>query len=85
MEPPTQSRIDALNTATPNLADEPTVANGPPSELRIDALNTATPNLAGEPTLANGNPQMHHGIYIMGCIWQPYWIPQEKVGILCYI
>ena len=56
MEPPTQSRIDALNTATPNLADEPTVANGPPSELRIDALNTATPNLAGEPTLADGNP-----------------------------
>ena len=26
-------------------------------------------------------PQMHHGIYIMGCIWQPYCILQEKVGI----
>ena len=25
--------------------------------------------------------QMHHGIYIMGCIWQPCWILQEKVGI----
>ena len=24
-------------------------------------------------------PQMHHGIYIMGCIWQPFWILQEKV------
>ena len=84
MEPPTQSRIDALNTASPNLADEPTVANGPPSELRIDALNTATPNLAGEPTLADGNPQMHHGIYIKGCIWQPFWILQEKVGISFY-
>ena len=29
-------------------------------------------------------PQMHHGIYIMGCIWQPFWILQEKVGISFY-
>ena len=29
-------------------------------------------------------PQMHHGIYIMGCIWQPFWILQEKVGISSY-
>ena len=29
-------------------------------------------------------PQMHHGIYIMGCIWQPLWILQEKVGISFY-
>ena len=81
--PPTESRIDALNTATPKLADEPTLANGPPSGLRIDALNTATPNLADEPSLADG-PPMHHGIYIMGCIWQPFWILQEKVGISFY-
>ena len=27
---------------------------------------------------------MHHGIYIMGCIWQPFWILQEKVGISFY-
>ena len=27
---------------------------------------------------------MHHGIYIMGCIWHPFCIPQEKVGISCY-
>ena len=27
---------------------------------------------------------MHHGIYIMGCIWQPFWILQEKLGISCY-
>ena len=46
--------IDALNTATPNLADEPTLADGPPSEMSIDALNTATPNLADEPTSADG-------------------------------
>ena len=26
---PSKSRIDALNTATPNLADKPTLANGP--------------------------------------------------------
>ena len=54
MDPPSESRIDAVNTTTPNLADEPTLANGPPSESRIDALNTATPNLAVEPTLADG-------------------------------
>ena len=29
-------------------------------------------------------PQMHHGIYIMGCIWQPFWILQEQVGISFY-
>ena len=27
---------------------------------------------------------MHHGIYIMGCIWQPFWILQVKVGISLY-
>ena len=27
---------------------------------------------------------MHHGIYIMGCIWQPCCILQEKVGISFY-
>ena len=43
-----------LEYSTPNLAHEPTLANGPPSESRIDALNTATPNLADEPSLANG-------------------------------
>ena len=30
MEPPSESRIDALKTATPNLADKPTLAGGPP-------------------------------------------------------
>ena len=29
-------------------------------------------------------PPMHHGIYLMGCIWQPFWILQEKVGISFY-
>ena len=28
---PHELRIDALNTATPNLADEPTLADGPPT------------------------------------------------------
>ena len=27
---------------------------------------------------------MHHKIDIMGCIWQPFWMLQEKVGISCY-
>ena len=57
MDPPGESRIDALNTATPNLANEPTLADGPPSESRIDTLNTATSNLADKPTLADGPPQ----------------------------
>ena len=29
-------------------------------------------------------PQMHHWIYMMGCIWKPFWILQEKVGICFY-
>ena len=63
MDLPSEPRIDALNTATPNLADEPTLANGPPSESRIDAFNTTTPNMADECSyladkfsLANGPP-----------------------------
>ena len=42
--PTTQSNIDALNTATPNLAD--LLADLPPIQSSIDTLNTATPNLA---------------------------------------
>ena len=34
--------------------------------------------------LADLSPKMHHRIYIMGCIWQPFWILQEKVGISFY-
>ena len=30
MDTPSESRIDALNATTPNLADEPTLADGPP-------------------------------------------------------
>ena len=33
---------------------------------------------------ADQPPQMHHGIYIKGCIWQPFWILQGKVGISFY-
>ena len=65
--------IDVLNTATPNLADLT------PHKSSIDPFNTATPNLADLPPSA-----MHHGIYIMGYIWQPFWILQEKVGICFY-
>ena len=34
--------------------------------------------------LADLPPEMHYGIYIMGCIWQPFWILQEKAGISFY-
>ena len=50
MDPPQELKIDALNTATPNMTDEHTLANGPPKELKIDALNTATPNMTDEHT-----------------------------------
>ena len=43
------------------------------------AISRFTPRSAGRST-----PQVHHGIYIMGCIWQPFWIPLEKVGISFY-
>ena len=53
--PPPQLSIDALNTATPNLADiladlpQISPINGQSS---IDALNTTTPNLADPPNQA---------------------------------
>ena len=31
MDPSSESRIDALNTTTPTLANEPTLADGPPN------------------------------------------------------
>ena len=39
--------VDALKTATPNLAD--ILADLPPHQSKIDALNTGTPNLADLP------------------------------------
>ena len=53
---PTESRIDALNTATQNLADDPTLANGPPQYLSGDDLHNTTQNLADDRTLTNGPP-----------------------------
>ena len=79
--PPHQFSIDALNTSTPHLAD--LLADLPPCcQSNIDALNTITPDLAD--LLAELSPtqvQCIMGIYIMGCICQPFWILQEKVGI----
>ena len=42
--PPSELRIDALNTTTPNLADEPTLYDGPP-KIRMDFLKTITPKI----------------------------------------
>ena len=39
---PTESRLDALNTATQNLADEPTLANGPPLQYSYSKLGRWT-------------------------------------------
>ena len=54
--PPRYQRRDDLHTTTPNLADEPTLANGLPRYQSRDDLHTTTPNWADEPTLANGLP-----------------------------
>ena len=58
--PPRESIIDAFNTSTQNLADEPTMAMMDPHPVNssIFALNTATPNLVDEPTLADGPPSI---------------------------
>ena len=44
------------------------------------AISRSTPTSAGRSTL-----QMHHGIYIIGCIWQSFWILQEKLGISFFL
>ena len=53
--PPSELSKDALNTATPHLADKPTLANEPP-RYSIDAFNTSTQHLTDEHTLADGPP-----------------------------
>ena len=55
MDPHYQSRDD-LHTTTPNLSDEPTLADGLPHYHSRHDLHTTTPNLSDEPTLANGPP-----------------------------
>ena len=85
--------IDAWNITTPNLADEPTLADGPPTQwikhrcLEYCYTKHGRQTYFGQWTLRSASrsiPQMHHGIYIMGCIWQPFCILQEKVRISCY-
>ena len=41
-------------------------------------------DLGRSPGRCTPTPQMHHGIYMMECIWHPFWILQEKVGISSY-
>ena len=45
-------------------------------------LDRSTPTSSKMADLTS--PKMHHGIYIMGCIWQPFCILQKKVEISCY-
>ena len=47
-------------------------------------LSSVICNIVDKADFGRSTPQMHHGIYIMGCIWQPFWILQEKVGISFY-
>ena len=55
MDTPHESSIMALNTATPNMADEPPLTDGAP-RYSIDALNASTQHLADEHTLPDGTP-----------------------------
>ena len=41
------------------------------------------PSSGRSPPVVASNAR-HHGMYIMGCIWQSFWILQEKVGICFY-
>ena len=51
--------MDALNSGTPNLSDEHTLADGPPGHSRIYALNTATPKLGRQTPLWPMDPQVN--------------------------
>ena len=41
-------------------------------------------NIVVKAHFSRPTPQMHHGIYMMGYIWQTFWILQEKVGNFFY-
>ena len=51
-------------------------------------ISIVTANIVGSTGRSTTHPQdftvMHHRMYIMGCIWQPFWILQGKVGICFY-
>ena len=119
---PSELRIDDLNTATPNLADEPTLANGPLQWMKNRCLEYCYTKLGrwtyfGQWTplvlqlvIQNGNftliltssgqewqladlhldlladlpPKCIMGYILWDCVWQPFWIIQEKVGISFY-
>ena len=86
-----QLSIDPLNTIIPNMLIC-TISywqiywqiNSPSS---IVPMNTTTPNMF---ICTTSYWHIYWQIYpptvqyIMGCIWQPYWILQEKVGIYFY-
>ena len=73
--PPSQSSIDAWNTATPNLAVLADIAQckymhgrlTPPDQSSIHASNTATPNWGDLPqsTSTYERPFTHEGNYIV--------------------
>ena len=66
MDTPSELKIDALITATPNLADKPTLANGLPKEELISWRQLhwklfrsnleVCSYLSDKPSLANGPP-----------------------------
>ena len=79
-------RCNPLNT--PNTPKHPhmtiTNFNYENSYVPDVICNVVKADLGRSPGRCTPHPQMHHGMYMMGCIWQPFWILQEKVGISCY-
>ena len=67
------------------LADLPLVMVSSGQEWQF-YISTVRVHIGRSTGRSNPHPQtaMHHGMYIVGCIWQPLWILQEKVGICFY-
>ena len=56
---PSESRIDDLNTATPNLADEPTLADRPPQLMEHRCPEYQYTKLGRETYFGRWTPQVN--------------------------
>ena len=69
------------------LADLPLVqaSSGQEWQFHISTVRAHIGRSTGRSTPpVEASSARHHGMYIMGCIWQPLWILEEKVGICFY-
>ena len=60
-------------------------SSGPEWQYEISTVRAHIGRSTGRSTLlVEASSARQHGMYIMGCIWQPLWILQEKMGICFY-